>query len=239
MKLEYLQETKPAAVSQQYPSWRTRFVDSVYASHNSAKAIQQALGKCLSRLQVEDVGLNVGAGGTRIHPQVLNLDLNPGENVDYCGRAEDLPFEDQKFSLVVTQEVLEHVQFPHQAVAEMFRVLRPGGTLYCQLPFVIGFHPCPTDYWRFTKQGIQELLEQGGFVCEEVGIAVGPGTGFYRIAVEFFAAVAGSLISKLYMPTKAMAAILLYPLKSLDHLLTRNAAIDRISGGYYVIARKK
>ena len=118
MKTEYLQETKPAAPPRQYPGWRTRFVDSVYASHNSAKAIQQALGKCLSRLQAGDVGLNVGAGGTRIHPQVLNLDLNPGENVDYCGRAEDLPFEDQKFSLVVTQEVLEHVQFPHQAVAE-------------------------------------------------------------------------------------------------------------------------
>ncbi len=36
----------------------------------------------------------------------------------------------------------------------------PDGTLYVQLPLVIGHHPGPTDFWRFTREGIVHVVER-------------------------------------------------------------------------------
>jgi hypothetical protein len=81
-------------------------------------------------------------------------------------------------------------------------------------------------------------VEQAGFICEHVDVAVGSGTGFYRIAVEFIAVSAASLHRSLYMPLKGVAAIGLYPLKWLDRPLSRNPQVNRIAGGYYAISTK-
>jgi SAM-dependent methyltransferase len=221
------------------PTLRQRFVGSIYATHNRTKTIEKALGRVLAALPEGERGLNVGAGHTRLHPSLVNLDLAPGPNVDCCASAEAIPFDDGSFAVVVSQETLEHVRDPGRAVAEIYRVLKVNGTFYCQLPFIIGYHPGPTDFWRFTKEGIRELIERAGFVCREIGIAVGPATGFYRIVVEFFAVVASGIWERLYFPVKGTAALLFYPLKWLDPLLLRAAQADRVAGGYYVIAQKE
>jgi SAM-dependent methyltransferase len=158
--------------------------------------------------------------------------------VDFVARAEDLPLEDSSIDLVVTQETLEHVRNPFKAMDEIQRVLKPGGTLYCQLPFVIGYHPGPTDFWRFTREGIVELVRHSGLHCEEVGVSVGPSIGFYRITVEFASTLCETIFSPLYIPAKISFAILLYPIKWLDRPMRRSGQVDRVTGGYFVIARK-
>jgi SAM-dependent methyltransferase len=158
--------------------------------------------------------------------------------VDCIGMAEQLPFRSDTFKVVITQETLEHVREPSTALAEIYRVMMPGGVLYCQLPFVIGYHPGPTDFWRFSRQGIQHIVTKAGFETDEVSIAVGPATGFYRIAVEFVAVTAAAVCAKLYIPAKAAAALLLAPVKLLDPLLLHSEQADRLAGGYYVVARK-
>lgn len=223
----------------QKASLRSRFVNAVYATHNSSPAIKSAVTRCLARLNGQDTGLNVGAGSTRLHPKVLNLDLAPGPNIDCCASVEAIPFPDARFSLVLSQETLEHVRDPFRAVNEVYRVLKAGGTFYCQVPFIIGYHPGPTDFWRFSREGIRELVERAGFICEEIGVAVGPATGFYRILVEFFAVAASRAWKPLYIPIKGAAALFFYPVKWLDMLLLKSTQVDRIPGGYYVIARKK
>src|SRR5205085_8518363 len=47
---------------------------------------------------------------------------------------ESLPFEDQSFDLVSTFQTLEHVADVNRCLAEMVRVLRPGGVLYLRAP---------------------------------------------------------------------------------------------------------
>lgn len=50
------------------------------------------------------------------------------------GDATRLPFADASFDAVITSEVLEHVQDDVAAIAEMARVLRPGGTFAATVP---------------------------------------------------------------------------------------------------------
>lgn len=45
-----------------------------------------------------------------------------------------LPFADQCFDAVIASEVLEHIPHHHQAVAELVRVLKPGGGLAVSVP---------------------------------------------------------------------------------------------------------
>lgn len=50
------------------------------------------------------------------------------------GDATALPFGDATFDRVITSEVLEHIQDDVRALAELVRVLRPGGTFACTVP---------------------------------------------------------------------------------------------------------
>jgi len=68
------------------------------------------------------------------------------------------------YDVVVIDNVLEHVPQPERAVAEIHRVLRPGGTCICLTPFLIRVHAYPGDYWRFTAEGLRELFKRYGAV---------------------------------------------------------------------------
>jgi SAM-dependent methyltransferase len=189
-------------------------------------------------LAPEDRVLNLGAGDSPRRTRTINLDIAASGTTDCRADGRHLPFRENSFALVISQEVLEHVADPPAVLREIHRVLRKNGTLYCQLPFVIGYHPGPHDFWRFTAEGICEVVREAGFECLERGRSVGPATGFYRIAVEFAAVCAASVVPSTYKPVKGAAALALSPLRLLDPILSRSRQADRIAGGYFVIARK-
>jgi SAM-dependent methyltransferase len=81
---------------------------------------------------------------------------------DTTGDLLALPFQADAFDGIVLTEVLEHCTNPFAAIAEVFRVLKPGGLLLVTSPFVWVFHGIKDhyqDYWRFTHQGWQLLLQ--------------------------------------------------------------------------------
>ncbi len=215
------------------------YIKKIYADHNDSKAVKVRLHQLLSDLGPNAIGLNVGAGKTNIDPRLKNMELEKGEGIDLVGSVEAIPCESNFFDLVITQEVLEHVKSPHLAIQEIFRVLKPNGVAYIQLPFIIGYHPCPNDYWRFTHEGIVELVESEGFEVTNVGLTVGPAVGFYRVVVEFFAIFMSTFIGGLYKPSKLVFSLLLYPIKWLDPLMRRSREMHRISGGFFVVCQKR
>lgn len=58
----------------------------------------------------------------------IGVDWLAGPKVDVVAPAEELPFEDGSFDLLLSAHVLEHVADPVRVVAEAGRVLRPGGS---------------------------------------------------------------------------------------------------------------
>src|SRR5262249_7540605 len=87
------------------------------------------------------------------------LDVRPGPGVDVVGDVENLSFPDASFGTVVALSTFEHVPRFWRGFAEIARVLRPDGALLVACPFFFRIHNFPNDYWRFTPEALELLLE--------------------------------------------------------------------------------
>lgn len=74
------------------------------------------------------------------------------------GDIQRLPFKKESIDVILCSAVLEHIPEPHEAVNEMYRVLKCGGSLLGYVPFLYPYHASPSDYYRFTEEGIKFLF---------------------------------------------------------------------------------
>ena len=86
-----------------------------------------------------------------------------------------LPIADQSFDSVFCCSVLEHTQEPWKAFDEFYRILRPGGEMVLSVPFLYYLHGQPSDYFRFTPYGVENLARKSGFEIVELDVAGGLG----------------------------------------------------------------
>ncbi len=89
----------------------------------------------------------------------IGCDIQEGPGVDRIEDVHQLSFADGSVGTVVCLETLEHVADPLRAVQEMHRVLRPGGVLAISSLMFFPIHAHPWDYWRFTPEGFELLLQ--------------------------------------------------------------------------------
>jgi len=90
--------------------------------------------------------------------RVLGVDVYPGGQVDVVYDGRRLPLADHSVDLVFASSAFEHVEDLAAALAEIARVLRPGGRLAAVVPFVGHVHGAPFDYHRPTRFGWRSLL---------------------------------------------------------------------------------
>ncbi|MCH9627680.1 MAG: hypothetical protein S4CHLAM2_13220 [Chlamydiales bacterium] len=111
--------------------------------------------------------LNAGCGSRKIHfpraEKVIGVDIFEAPNVDVVSDLASLPFKDQSFDGIVTIAVLEHCRYPWRVVEEFQRVIKDQGRVICTVPFLQPIHYVPTDYFRFTPDGIRSLFEDNQF----------------------------------------------------------------------------
>jgi SAM-dependent methyltransferase len=74
-----------------------------------------------------------------------------------------LPFKAESFDGVHCAAVLEHVRRPWEVVNEIHRVLKPGGKVYIDWPFLQPLHGYPNHHFNATSQGLAALFEDTGF----------------------------------------------------------------------------
>ncbi|MEJ2273595.1 MAG: class I SAM-dependent methyltransferase [Woeseiaceae bacterium] len=80
------------------------------------------------------------------------------------GDAQQLPLASGVVDHVLLLDVLEHLPHPEQCLAEIHRVLKPGGTVTIQVPFLYPLHDAPLDFHRWTRFGLQIAAKRAGFV---------------------------------------------------------------------------
>jgi SAM-dependent methyltransferase len=99
----------------------------------------------------------------------IRLDFDGCNFPDIVGDAQNMRglVPDRSCDVVFSIWALEHIPDVRAAVAEIRRILRPGGAFVFGLPLNVDFHAFPHDYHRFTLDGIRELF-RGAFHIEEV-----------------------------------------------------------------------
>ena len=114
------------------------------ASSPSSIVIRSLLKRYRARGPMLDAGCGTGLNLSSMPSGSVGLDINPRnlalirsrlpDRMAVEGDIENMPFGDAAFETVVCTEVLEHVPYPERALAEIRRVLRPGGLLLGSVP---------------------------------------------------------------------------------------------------------
>lgn len=163
------------------------------------------------------------------HEDIIGTDVYYSPSVDLVADAHFLPFKDEQFDLVIIQAVLEHVLYPQQVVAEIFRILKQKGMTYVETPFLQHVHERNYDFTRFTHSGHRLLLKD---FSEIKSGAIGGITDAFLWQIEIFF----TALFRFKLAGK-MVRLLLSPIKFLEPIM-KDTYRYVSSSGYYFIGEK-
>jgi SAM-dependent methyltransferase len=173
-------------------------------------------------------GLEEVAGDPRI--ELVESDVRPGTRTSVACDAQALPFADCTFDGLVIQAVLHLIPDPMRCAAEIQRVLRPGGLLYSEAPFLQPAHGGRYDFNRFTALGHRRLFR--GFEMLGAGSCNGPGTTLAMAGRFFLLSYARARWTR--DAIKLFTSCTLFWLKYFDYLTPSAGSIDAASGTYFL-----
>lgn len=174
--------------------------------------------------------LVIGAGDTFINGNVTYTDVAFGANVTCIADAHDLPFLAGSFDACIACAVLEHVADPHRCVDEIMRVLRSGGFVYAETPFMQPVHMRAHDFTRFTYLGHRRLFRY--FDEIRSGVAGGPGVSAAQLLRYAITALTDRPGLKKWL--RLFGLLSTYPLRWLDQFsYGKLGAYDSASGFYF------
>ena len=92
--------------------------------------------------------------------EYVGVDLEEGDGVDVvCDLTKDNhPLPKNYFDLVICCSVLEHTPTPWLMANILSDLVRPGGKLYINSPWVWKYHKYPDDYYRYSFKAIEFLF---------------------------------------------------------------------------------
>lgn len=139
---------------------------------NPAYLVYRTLVPCVeeTRKYAKGIILDLGCGSSPYRyifepcaTRYIAMDIDPKRGkVDIVASALDVPFKDSCIDTIVSFQVVEHVPSPERLFSEVRRVLKNGGYFICSLPQQWRLHEEPSDFFRFTRYGIQELCNRSG-----------------------------------------------------------------------------
>lgn len=91
---------------------------------------------------------------------------------------------DDRFDLIIAEQVFEHLLWPYRAGRNICEMLNPGGRLLITTPFMYMFHSCPTDCSRWTERGMRHFLAECGFDFDNITTGSWGNAGVVRRAMR-------------------------------------------------------
>lgn len=105
----------------------------------------------------KDFVLHIGAGATKTrHPNCVEFEHKIFRHTNVVGDAHCLPFRDDVFDRVFAFNVFEHLRDPKTAAREIYRVLKPGGSIAIHTAFLQALHEAPAHFYNATEYGVRE-----------------------------------------------------------------------------------
>jgi SAM-dependent methyltransferase len=207
----------------------TDFYSDVVPRHAHGRLLDLGCGKApmygFYRRFVDDATLVDWADSVHANPHLdLVHDLNRPLS----------DFGDDSFGTVVLSDVLEHIREPGGLLAEISRVLEPGGVLLANVPFLYGLHEVPHDFYRYTRYALEHLNSQAGLEM----VQLKPLGGFPEVLTD--------LVAKALSQVPFVGPRLALALQAVTASLTRrgpgrrasDSTMDRLPIGYGWVARK-
>lgn len=234
LNAELLETTDGQAMADAYrkPATKLNAIRKVVSSEFfPGKAWRSAKCETLERKPC----LIIGSGVTR-YEDAVHLDIDDFPGVDIVADAAAMPFRSNVYEGAICEVVLEHVAEPQQVIDEVWRVLKPGGQCFFIVPFLFPYHGHPSDFHRWSRQGLQHAFK--AFEPVEVGIHAGPCSAMVNLLTEWVYVMTGMRYPRGYVPVKGLATLLLFPLKYLDVLINRMPEAHRMASTLYVKATK-
>lgn len=191
---------------------------------------------------VDDIDKNaifveLGSGNRHLRGDCINLDIFPFKNVDILTDVKKTPFSDNTVDFAVIDAVLEHVPEPHAVVNEIYRIMKPGGSVFCVVPFIHPYHGYPKNYFNISKDGLSYLFRH--FSRCEIGSYRGPTSAIINLIAEYVViAFSGNEKGFMYTMLRAGALFPIFLLKYLDRLWNPKGGSLRISNALYAIVTK-
>lgn len=111
---------------------------------------------------ISDIMLKSGA------TEVVNYDMRSTIPGAILGSLVDTPFADGEFDSILCNAVLEHVPEIDRVMGELARTLKPGGHFVAAVPYLQPYHQDPTDFRRYTREGLEELGKLHGLRTVEI-----------------------------------------------------------------------
>jgi hypothetical protein len=219
-------------------NWRTRLRRFVTGGNpvavNQCQKFVTLLTHASARPRVMIIGGGaIGAGARLLYDdsriEVVGVDVYASANTHLVADGHHLPFVGDSFDGVWIQAVLEHVLEPQTVVDEIARVLRNGGLVYADTPFMQQVHEEAYDFTRVTMSGQRWLFRR--FTQLDAGAVGGAGTALVW-SIRYFARALGAS-NKL----ATAAALAFFWLRFLDPWTRRRANLDAASGTF-ILAQK-
>jgi SAM-dependent methyltransferase len=117
--------------------------------------------------------------------RLTSVDISKQESPDVVLDLETsaLPFATCSFDTILAFNLLEHIYNHEHVLEEAARVLRRDGTFYLWVPFLIGYHPDPEDYFRYTHTCLERKLRAAGFRSAQIASVGGRFTAAANLAL--------------------------------------------------------
>ena len=109
----------------------------------------------------EQFVLHIGAGATSMrYPNCIEFEHKIFRHTDVVGDVHHLPFRNETFDCVFAFNVFEHLRDPKTAAGEIFRVLKPSGSVAIHSAFLQPLHEEPAHFYNASAYGLREWFGQ-------------------------------------------------------------------------------